>query len=79
MRTTIEIPDAQRAKLLELAARRGEKGFSSIVQEALAQYFAGEEARIERVRRAIGVLGSLSVEEADRLTRGVRDLRRTWR
>ena len=35
MRTTIEIRDEHRAKLLEMAARRGEKGFSSIVSEAI--------------------------------------------
>ena len=34
LRTTIEIPDDTRAKLLELAVRRGEKEFSGIVQEA---------------------------------------------
>jgi predicted DNA-binding protein len=38
MRTTIEIPDDQRARLLELAARRGEKGFSALVREALELY-----------------------------------------
>ena len=38
MRTTIELSDEHRARLLELAARRGEKGFSSIVEEALARF-----------------------------------------
>lgn len=50
MRTTIELPDEQRAKLLELAARRGEKGFSKLVQEAVAEYLADaahDEGRIE--------------------------------
>ena len=79
MRTTIEIPDEQRAKLLEAAARRGEKGFSSIVQEALADYFVAEERRQERVQRALGVLGKLDEDEAKELARSVRKLRRTWR
>jgi hypothetical protein len=34
MRTTAEIRDDHRAMLLEIAARRGEKGFASIVAEA---------------------------------------------
>jgi predicted transcriptional regulator len=38
MRTTIEFPDEQRAKLLELAAGRGEKEFSRLIQEALSRY-----------------------------------------
>ena len=40
MRTTVEITDAQRAGLLELAARRGEKGFSRLVQEAVEAILA---------------------------------------
>ena len=71
MRTTIEIPDEQRAKLLEAAARRGEKGFSSIVQEALADYFVAEETRQERVRRALGVIGKLDADEAEELEKSV--------
>ncbi len=79
MRTTIEIPDDQRARLLEIAARRGEKGFSSIVQEALVQYFAEEEARDERIRMALGTLGTIDSEEADRMRASVTELRRSWR
>lgn len=40
MRTTIELTDEQRAALLALAARRGLRGYSSLVQEALAAYLA---------------------------------------
>ncbi len=79
MRTTIELDDTQRGRLLDLAARRGEKGFSSIVQEALEQYFANEDRRQETVDRALSALGSLSDEEADRLEDEVRALRRSWR
>jgi predicted CopG family antitoxin len=79
MRTTIEITDEQRAKLLEAAGRRGEKGFSSIVKEALDQYFAGEAARRELIDRATEVIGSLTDEEADRLGSDTRRLRQTWR
>lgn len=50
MRTTIELTDEQRSALLALAGRRGLRGYSSLVQEALAQYLglpapaAGERA-----------------------------------
>lgn len=79
MRTTIEISDEHRAQLLELAARRGEKGFSAIVGEALEQFFRAHEERRETVDRALAALGSLGAEEAERLEEGVRELRRTWR
>jgi hypothetical protein len=79
MRTTVEITDEQRARLLEEAARRGEKGFSAIIQEALEQYFRAASERQERIARARHAVGSLSAEEADRLEKEVRNLRRSWR
>ncbi len=79
MRTTVEIRDDQRAKLLELAARRGEKGFSRIVEEALDQYLGGGGGREERVRRALRAIGSLGSEAAERLEESARRIRATWR
>lgn len=43
MRTTIQIAEDQRDKLLELAAQRGHKGCAKIVQEAVAQYLQQQE------------------------------------
>lgn len=79
MRTTIELPDETRSKLLELAARRGEKGFSPIVQEALEQYFEKREERRGRVEKALAALGSFDTEDAERLELHVGELRRSWR
>lgn len=79
MRTTIEITDEQRSQLLEAAARRGEKGFSTIIQEALEHYFEDESSRRERVERALATFGSLSEAAADRMEEDVRKLRRSWR
>lgn len=79
VRTTIEIDDEHRAKLLEAAARRGEKGFSSVVREALTQYFAAEEERRKAVRKAVAAIGRLPAEEAERLAKDVKKLRRSWR
>lgn len=79
MRTTVEITDEQRAKLLDAAARRGEKGFSTIVREALDHYFESAAERHERVERALKVVGALRGGAADRLEREARKLRRSWR
>lgn len=79
MRTTIELTDEQRSRLLEAAASRGEKGFSSIIQEALEHYFAASVSHRERVDKALAVLGSLSGPDAERLEKDVRSLRRSWR
>lgn len=79
MRTTIELTPVQRERLLAAAARRGEKGFSSIVGEALDRYFDAEADRLERVERAISAIGSRSGESADRMEADAAGLRATWR
>jgi predicted DNA-binding protein len=78
MRTTVEIPDEQRARLLELAARRGEKGFSGIVQEALELYLRDQQ-NLPVVKRAVALRGHLSGKEADDLAAATARIRRRWR
>jgi hypothetical protein len=79
MRTTIEIRDDQRARLLEIAARRGEKGFSGLVQEALDRYLDELAAQESRITEALGVLGSLGEDEATHMEQTVLALRGSWR
>ena len=79
MRTTIELPDHQRAKLLEIAPRRGLRGFSAIVQEAVERYLTEAAPRNERVQAALSVLGTLDDEEADEMEASIRELRGRWR
>jgi hypothetical protein len=43
MRTRVEIADEQRLKLLELAAERGERTCSRLVQEAVTLYLEQKE------------------------------------
>ncbi len=79
MRTTVEIDDAQRAELLKLAAQRGEKGFSSVIREALELYIRQHRAKKEVVAKALELEGSFSDDEADALEASVRKLRGAWR
>jgi metal-responsive CopG/Arc/MetJ family transcriptional regulator len=79
MRTTVEIDDAQRAELLKLAAQRGEKGFSSVIREALDLYIRQHRAKKEVVARALELEGSFSGDEADALEASVRQLHEKWR
>lgn len=64
---------------MELAARRGEKGFSKLVEEAIAMYLDVQARREEKVRGALAVLGSFDDEAAERLEASVRELRSQWR
>ena len=79
MRTTIEIKPEHRAKLLELAARRGAKGFSELVGEALETYLRAEADREALRKRAVRLKGALPVREARILRETVEALRSSWR
>lgn len=79
VRTTIELTSRQRALLLKLAADRGQKGFSSLVQEAVDRYLEHESSRRERVEEALAVLGTLDDEAETSLRDSVARARRAWR
>lgn len=79
MRTTIEMDPEHRARLLEIAARRGEKGFSGVVAEAIETYLTGQEDLLERQMKAMKLKGKLTGEEGADLREAVEELRRSWR
>ncbi len=79
MRTTIELKDEHRARLLELAARRGEKGFSSVIAEALDEHLRRLDAGAQARQRALKVRGALSRRDAEDLRRTAAALRESWR
>ncbi|MBX3027213.1 hypothetical protein KF840_20125 [bacterium] len=79
MRTTIEIRQEQRARLLELAARRGEKGFSNLVQEALELYLDAHARADDTRRRALLLRGVLDEKDAKRLREAAASIRGSWR
>ena len=79
MRTTIELNDEHRAKLLEIAARRGEKGFSRIIGEAVELYLKTAAADEALRGRALLLRGVLKAKEADKLRAAVAALRESWR
>jgi len=79
MRTTIEITAEQRARLLQIAARRGDKGFSQLVQEALDAYLKVEADTDEKRRRALMLRGAVGEADAEKLREATRDIRRSWR
>lgn len=85
MRTTIELTDDQRAKLLALAARRRLRGYSALIQEALERYLeeAAEQRQVQAgakvARAARRIRGSMSETEAERMRRRIDELWRRWR
>jgi predicted transcriptional regulator len=79
MRTTIELRDDQRARLLEIAAQEGRKGFSHLIEEAVDRFLDEEADRREEVAQALALVGSFGSEEAEALRTRTRELRARWR
>jgi hypothetical protein len=79
MRTTIEMKPEHRARILELAANRGEKGFSTVVAEALELYLADQRGRRNAKEKALSLKGTMSEAEAGSLSTQTRKIRANWR
>lgn len=78
MRTTVEIPDRLRAALHASAARRGLRGFSQLVEEALELYFKTLAERDDEVAEVLALGGSWSDEEAASARSSISSLRTEW-
>ncbi|MBP7570212.1 MAG: ribbon-helix-helix protein, CopG family [Acidobacteria bacterium] len=79
MRTTIELKDEHRARLLEIAARRGAKGFSALIEEAVELYLEAADASEARRKAALALRGRLSPRDANGLRAAAAALRESWR
>ena len=69
MRATVEIRDDQRSALAALASKRGLRGFSKLVQEALDSYL-GDQRR-DRLDEALALEGVRSDDEAREMRRRI--------
>lgn len=79
MRTTIEMKPEHRARILELAANRGEKGFSTVVADALELYLKSQNDRKAAIRSALALKGSMREGDAAGLLTRTQTLRANWR
>jgi metal-responsive CopG/Arc/MetJ family transcriptional regulator len=79
MRTTIEIKPDHLSRLLAIAAKRGEKGFSGLIGEAVEAYLGSEAERQRRRQKALQVRGALRPRDAARLRKKAATLRSSWR
>jgi len=68
-----------KVRLLQLAAERGEKGFSTLIREAVDRYLVEIEFRDRAVEDAISVIGSVDAAEVEDLRERVARVRKGWR
>ncbi len=76
MRTTVEITPEQHLALTALAARRGVKGFSPLVREAIDSYLAMMGP--EEIDAVLALEGNLTAEEAAEVERRIAEAWATW-
>jgi metal-responsive CopG/Arc/MetJ family transcriptional regulator len=79
MRTTVEMKPEHRSALLAVAARRGERSFSSVLAEAIERYLDEEKTRVRRRNELLSLAGVLSAKEARTLRGATIFLRENWR
>jgi len=79
MRTTIDISDKHRGILLSLAAQKGLRGYSSIIQEALDYYIVHQIKVAGAKRDIIKMKGSWKTEETNRIRHKLTELRENWK
>jgi len=78
MRTTIEIPDRLRAALLVISAKRGLRGFSKIVEEALDQYLKAQASSDREIADILKLKGAWSKKDAKETREAIGQVRRNW-
>lgn len=74
MRTNVDIPARHLTALRTLAARRGLRGFSRLVTEAIDRYLAelGAQDEERREKTIDRLVGSISAEEAEHMREELR-------
>jgi hypothetical protein len=77
MRTTVEITDEQHRALSAIAQRRGVRGFSALVQEALDGYLAN--LNTDEVDLLLGLEGVLTEFDAREMRSRIKEARAAWR
>jgi hypothetical protein len=77
MRTTVEIREEQRIALAAIAAKRGLRGYSTLVQEAIDAYLADTSG--EELDALLTLRGSLTPEQADEMERRIAEAWTSWR
>jgi hypothetical protein len=77
MRTTVEITDEQHRALSAIAQRRGVRGFSVLVQEALDGYLAN--LTTDEVELLLALEGVVTESDAREMRSRIKDARSKWR
>ena len=77
MRTTIEISDKHRSALLSIAAQKGLRGYSKIIEDAIEHYINDRE-KLTGVKESVLAMKGGWGKEAAEIKTGIKELRKNW-
>jgi metal-responsive CopG/Arc/MetJ family transcriptional regulator len=79
MRTTVELPDDLIAALHALAVKKGYRGYSRIMEEAVKHYLRENEKKEGSWSVLMKMRGSWNAEEAAETKKKLEEIRKNWR
>jgi len=79
MRTTIELSNEHRSALHSLAAHRGVRGYSKLIQEAVDLYIKETATKEGGAKQLLRMRGTWNKEEARTFQKKLREIRKNWK
>ena len=79
MRTTIELSNEHRSSLHSIAARRGLRGYSKLIQEAVDLYIQRMTAKEDTSEHLLAMRGTWNSQEAREFRRKLKEIRKNWK
>ena len=79
MRTTVELSNDHRSSLHALAARRGLRGYSKLIQEAVDLYIQEMTAKEGGAKDLLQMRGTWNKEEARKFQKKLKGIRNNWK
>ena len=79
MRTTVELSNDHRSSLHSLAARRGLRGYSKLIQEAVDLYIQEMTAKEGGAKHLLQMRGTWNKEETRKFQKKLRGIRKNWK
>lgn len=78
MRTTIEISDMHRSTLLSLAAQKGLRGYSKLIEEAIDYYITNQTNFTGIKNNVLAMKGSWQ-KDSEKIKTNIKELRKNWK
>ncbi len=79
MRTTIELSDDLISMLHAIAVKKGYRGYSRVIEEALNFYLKENEKKWAGREKILKMRGSWTIKEAEEVRKRLEEVRKDWK